>query len=49
MGRFYSRQAQLHGECFYLGLCEPVEATRRRIRQTAAYITDAEALAAPVN
>lgn len=45
VGRFYSRQAQLHGECFYLGLCEPVEATTRRIRETVAYITDAEALA----
>ncbi len=45
VGRFYSRQAQLHGECFYLGLCEPVEATTRRIRETVAYITDAEELA----
>jgi hypothetical protein len=45
VGRFYSRQAQLHGECFSLGLCEPVEATTRRIRETVAYITDAEALA----
>ena len=45
VGRFYSRQGQLHGECFYLGLCEPVEATTRRIRETVAYITDAEALA----
>ena len=45
VGRFYSRQAQLHGECFYLGLCDPVEATSRRIRETVEYITDAEALA----
>ena len=46
LGRFYSRQAQLHGECFYLGLCEPLDTTTRRIRETAEYIADAEALAA---
>ena len=44
-GRYYSRQGQLHGECFYLGLCEPVTQTERRIRDTIAYIQDAEALA----
>ncbi len=49
VGRFYSRQAQLHGECFYLGLCEPAEATARRIRETSDYIADAENLAATVN
>lgn len=46
LGRFYSRQAQLHGECFYLGLCEPLDTTTRRISETAEYIADAEALAA---
>ena len=35
----------LHGECFYLGLCDPVSITERRIRETADYIDDAEALA----
>ena len=45
VGRFYSRQGQLHGECFYLGLCDPASATERRIRETITYITDAEALA----
>ena len=35
----------LRGDCFYLGLCEPVEDTERRIRETALYIRDAEALA----
>ena len=45
IGRYYSRQAQLHGECFYLGLCEPLEATERRIRGTIGYIEDAERLA----
>ena len=43
--RYYARQSQLHGECFYLGLCEPADATERRIRETAAYIRDAERLA----
>ena len=47
VGRYYSRQGALHGDCFYLGLCEPLDDTERRIRQTAAYIADAERLAAP--
>ena len=46
VGRYYSRQGALHGDCFYLGFCEPLEGTERRIRQTAAYIADAERLAA---
>ena len=46
VGRYYSRQGALHDECFYLGLCEPLDDTERRIRQTAAYIADAERLAA---
>ena len=46
VGRYYSRQGALHGDCFYLGLCEPLEGTERRIRETAAYIDDAERLAA---
>ena len=45
VGRYYSRQGQLHGECFYHGLCDPVEETARRIRETVRYIEDAEALA----
>ena len=44
--RYYSRQGILHGDCFYMGLCEPLEDTERRIRQTANYIADAERLAA---
>ena len=47
VGRYYSRQGALHDECFYLGLCEPLDDTERRIRQTAAYIADAERLAEP--
>lgn len=42
---YYSRQAELHGACFYLGLCEPADELERRIRQTADYINDAENLA----
>ena len=28
VGRYYSRQSQLHGDCFYTGLCDPMETTR---------------------
>ena len=44
--RYYARQGYLHGECFYNGLCEPVEDTDRMIRRTSAYIEDAERLTA---
>ena len=44
--RYYLRQGALHDECFYLGLCEPLNDTERRIRETARYIADAERLAA---
>ena len=43
--RYFSRQSELHGACFYLGACEPLEEVERRIRQTADYISDAERLA----
>jgi hypothetical protein len=45
VGRYYSRQSQLHGDCFYSGMCEPMDTTIRRIQETAAYIQDAERLA----
>ncbi len=45
IGRYYSRQSSLHGDCFYLGLCEPLATTARRIRETGDYVADAEALA----
>ena len=45
IGRYYSRQGHLHGDCFYMGVCEPVDEVHRRIRQTADYISDAERLA----
>ena len=44
VGRYYSRQTSLHGDCFYLGL-PPTMHTERRIRETADYIRDAERLA----
>ena len=44
VSRYYSRMGVLHGDCFYLGLCEPIEDTERRIRETALYIRDAESL-----
>lgn len=45
-GRYLSRQTTLHGECFYLGLCEPRQTIERRVRETADYIHDGEGLAA---
>ena len=43
--RYFDRQRDLHGECFYTGLCEPLDQTERLIRETADYIADAERLA----
>ena len=45
IGRYYSRQGHLHGECFYHGICEPAAEVERRIRQTDDYISDAARLA----
>ena len=43
VGRYFTRISYLHGTCFYSGICgADVE---RRIRETNAYIADAEALA----
>lgn len=36
----------LHGDCFYSGLCDPLPATLRLIRETSDYIDKAERLAA---
>ena len=44
VGRYYTRVGHLHGECFYDGMCDPVEDTERRIRETSDYIRDAQAL-----
>ena len=43
--RYFSRQGELHGACFYLGVCEPADEVERRIRETANYISDAASLA----
>ncbi|MCH7606509.1 MAG: hypothetical protein IH962_05075 [Chloroflexi bacterium] len=45
VGRYYTRIGFLHGECFYNGMCHPVEDTERRIRETDNYIRDAQGLA----
>ena len=45
VGRYYSRQISLHENCYDLGLCEPAETIRRRIRETISYINDAQTLA----
>ncbi len=36
----------LHGDCFYSGICDPLEDTLRLIRETRDYIDEAERLAA---
>ena len=43
--RYYTRQGSLHGECFYNGLCDPIDETDRRVRETSDYIGDAQRLA----
>ena len=45
LARYFTRQGNLHGRCFYHGRCDPIEETERRIRETADYIDDAERLA----
>ena len=45
-GRYYSRQTRLHGDCFYSGILDDVDEIARRISETAAYLDDAERLAA---
>ena len=45
-GRYHIVRDTLHGDCFYLGLCEPLDRTERRIRDTVDYIGEAESLAA---
>ena len=45
--RYFQLQSVLHGECFYLGLCEPQDNTERLINEAAAFIQDAERLSVP--
>ena len=44
INRYAAARDFLHGDCFYLGLCEPVENTARLIREAIDYIQDAELL-----
>lgn len=45
--RYFERQSALHGDCFYTGLCEPLDAIEELIHETADFIQDAEALSTP--
>lgn len=45
VNRYYVRTGRLQGDCFYEGLCDPIEDAERRIRETIDYIQDAERLA----
>jgi hypothetical protein len=45
VNRYCAVRDLLHGDCFYFGLCDPIEDTERRIRQTLEYIDDAARLA----
>ena len=47
LGDYTTRRDVLHGDCFYIGLCEPVDAIERLIRETAGFIRTAETLAYP--
>lgn len=47
VSRYYVRAGRLHGDCFNRGLCDPIEDTERRTRETIDYIRDAERLAPP--
>ena len=44
-GLCYSRQARLHGDCFYTGITDGLEEIHCRSRETNLYIRDAENLA----
>ena len=43
--RYFTRQSALHGDCFYTGAREPLDAIHRLIRETAGFIEDAQILA----
>ena len=43
--RYTARRDVLHGDCFYTGLCEPIDAIEEIIRETADFIRDAEGFA----
>ena len=43
--RYFTRQGALHGDCFYTGWCEPIDAIEGLIHETADFIQDAKTLA----
>ena len=45
LGRYHTRKDFLHGICFYMGVCEPLDSIIRRIKETKDYINDARKLA----
>ena len=44
ISRYCTVRDLLHGDCFYLGLCEPLDDTERLIRGAIDFIQDAELL-----
>ena len=44
MSHYYAAREALHGHCFYLGFCEPIDGTERLIHETMDYIAEAELL-----
>ncbi len=38
--RYGSRETYLHAQCFYEGVCEPVNSIKRRIVETMDYVKD---------
>ena len=48
VGPYFTRAGFLHGQCFYDGMCDPVEAVEDDIRGTADYIRVAQELAVVV-
>ena len=40
--RYFARQAELHGNCFYDNNCEPAEAIEAQIRETSDFIQDCQ-------
>jgi len=49
LGRYHTRKDFLHGICFYMGVCEPLDSIIRRIKETKDYINDARKLAKKIN
>ena len=45
--RYTERRDILHGDCFYTGLCEPLDAIEALILETSEFIQDAQTLAHP--